>query len=445
MTQVREIPEGSGVNPWFELSKFKDFKFKSADSIKEYYDYVVVGAGFGGVSAAYRLSENEPNATIALIDALPVGYFSSGRNAGFISYAQYGKSLVGKNTFTIEDQNYLLRLNQIGIDRIEKLKKEKNIDFQWRKDGFYKAVKNPNRFADLDELHKFYDSLGVKHEVLDKNETAQRLGTDFYERSIYVNDAVLNNPSEAVRGLAANLPENVDVFEKLPVIDVKAGDKPKVTTANGKVINTKKVILTVSAFIKAFEFGKITNPVAAIHSFGALTRRLTDEEFAPYEKLKPWGLVGTHPASCTVRLTPDRRIFVRTDIAFATHLNIDPNRKNKAEKLLRRAFDRRFRNLKHVNFEYVYGGLISFTGNDRPLFGEVDKNILAAVTPDGSGVPKATFLGYYLADLAQDVKSEELEYIKKNYFPSYLPPEPFRTIGADILLGIKNIKAGIEL
>ena len=140
MTQVREIPEGSGVNPWFELSKFKDFKFKSADSIKEYYDYVVVGAGFGGVSAAYRLSENEPNATIALIDALPVGYFSSGRNAGFISYAQYGKSLVGKNTFTIEDQNYLLRLNQIGIDRIEKLKKEKNIDFQWRKDGLFRTA-----------------------------------------------------------------------------------------------------------------------------------------------------------------------------------------------------------------------------------------------------------------------------------------------------------------
>lgn len=413
MSKVIDFPEGSGVNPWYELSKNKNANFKDVKDIKDSYDYVVVGAGFGGVSAAFRLVENEPSATVALIDALPVGCFSSGRNAGFISYAQFAKPLVGRNSFTVEDQEYLLHLNKIGIDRIEKIRKEHNLDFEWRTDGFYKAVKNLNRVKDLDALDKFYDELKVKHEVLGKEETASRLGTDFYEKSVYVENGILNNPSEAIRGLALALPENVDVFENTPVIEVI--------------------------------IGKITDPVAAIHSFGAMTRELTDEEFEPFKDLKPWGLVGTHPASCTVRLTPHRRIFVRTDIAFATHLNIDPNRKNKAVTLLRRAFDRRFNSLKDVNFEYVYGGLISFTGNTRSLFGEVAKNIYAGVTPDGSGVPKATVLGNYLADLIQNVDSKELDYIKRTYFPSYLPPEPFRTIGADIALAYKNFQAGIEV
>lgn len=110
MSKVIDFPEGSGVNPWYELSKNKNAKFKDVKDIKDSYDYVVVGAGFGGVSAAFRLVENEPSATVALIDALPVGFFSSGRNAGFISYAQFAKPLVGRNTFTVEDQEYLLRL-----------------------------------------------------------------------------------------------------------------------------------------------------------------------------------------------------------------------------------------------------------------------------------------------------------------------------------------------
>lgn len=445
MSKVTDFPEGSGVNPWYELSKNKNASFKEIKDIKDCYDYVVVGAGFGGVSATFRLVENEPSATVALIDALPVGYFSSGRNAGFISYAQFAKPLVGRNTFTVEDQEFLLHLNKIGIDRIEKIRRENYLDFEWRTDGFYKAVKNLNRIKDLDALDKFYDELKVKHEVLGKEETAQRLGTDFYEKSVYVENGILNNPSEAIRGLALALPENVDVFENTPVIEVIDGNKPAVVISNGKVVKAKKIILTVNAFIKAFGLGKITDPVAAIHSFGAMTRELTDEEFEPFKDLKPWGLVGTHPASCTVRLTPSRRIFVRTDIAFATHLNINPNRKNKAVKLLRRAFERRFTALENVNFEYIYGGLISFTGNTRALFGEVAKNIYAGVTPDGSCVPKATVLGNYLADLIQRVDSKELDYITRSYFPSYLPPEPFRTIGADILLGIKNIQAGIEV
>jgi gamma-glutamylputrescine oxidase len=49
------------------------------------YDYVVVGAGFVGLSTAYWLSELAPEAKILVIDKSGLGAGASGRNAGFLT------------------------------------------------------------------------------------------------------------------------------------------------------------------------------------------------------------------------------------------------------------------------------------------------------------------------------------------------------------------------
>ena len=129
MYKTSSFPEGSGVNPWYELSAYKNHRFSDPSEIKNSYDYVVVGAGFGGVSAAFRLSENNPSAKIALIDALPVGYYSSGRNAGFVALAQVAKALIGFDHFTLDDQRWLLHLNRTVVSRIEKIKEQSKLEF----------------------------------------------------------------------------------------------------------------------------------------------------------------------------------------------------------------------------------------------------------------------------------------------------------------------------
>ncbi len=178
-----------------------------------------------------------------------------------------------------------------------------------------------------------------------------------------------------------------------------------------------------------------------------MTRVLNDEELRDFKNVKSWGVVATHPAGATVRFTSKKRIFVRTDIAYApaNGLNISEERFEKSKPLLRNAFEKRFPKLTHVPFEFEYGGLIAFTGNTVPLFGEVAQNVFAGTTSDGSGVTRASILGNYLADLIQGVESEELSYIKKKYHPGYLPPELIRTPGAQAALWWKNIKAGSEL
>ena len=95
MGKISVFPKDTGINPWFETAVNKNAKFSELSSLQDEYDYVIVGAGFGGVTAAYRLSHNDPSAKIAIFDALKVGTFSSGRNAGFLHISQITTSLVG--------------------------------------------------------------------------------------------------------------------------------------------------------------------------------------------------------------------------------------------------------------------------------------------------------------------------------------------------------------
>ncbi|HEX5063542.1 MAG TPA: FAD-dependent oxidoreductase, partial [Kofleriaceae bacterium] len=48
-------------------------------------DFVVLGGGFAGLMTAIRLREQNPTATVAVLEAERVGYGASGRNAGFLS------------------------------------------------------------------------------------------------------------------------------------------------------------------------------------------------------------------------------------------------------------------------------------------------------------------------------------------------------------------------
>ena len=51
---------------------------------ERHVDFLIIGAGFAGLTAARRISELEPTATVAVVDAFRLAEGPAGRNSGFM-------------------------------------------------------------------------------------------------------------------------------------------------------------------------------------------------------------------------------------------------------------------------------------------------------------------------------------------------------------------------
>lgn len=442
MTEVKHFPAPAGELGWFLTAKNRYHTFADLTDIQSDYDYIIVGAGFAGIMAASRLAENKPDAAIAVFDAVQVGMGDSGRNAGFMIDVPH--VTVGDPKADHDQHIWRLRLNKVVMDRMRQIKKKHSLDVDWAESGKYLGARESKNLPSLDNLARFLDGIGHESTMLDRDQTAKALGTDYYIRSLYTPGTVLINPAEVVRGIATTLPNNVSIFERTAILAVREGDIPSIQLLNGKTIRAKQIILTVSSFINHFGV-QGSGRMFGINSFGALTRELNAEELKVFRDIKPWGCTAAHAAGTTVRFTTTNRIFVRNGFTFSTHQRTSSHRVHYARKKLRLAFEARFPSLRHVNFEFVHGGMIPLSRNTQSLFGCVGRNIYAGSVGDGLGITRSSMLGHYLADLVCGEDSEELRYLSRHNNPSKCPPEPFLTVGATAKLAWEEIQAGGEV
>ena len=114
MRDVKRFPTTTGLS-WLEMSSFKEHLFKGHEKIGKEYDYVIVGGGYGGYGCASRLAELQPEARIAVFEAIKIGNGDSGKNAGFIIDVPHNFGDQGNSTF--EDNEMYYKLNTFIIGR----------------------------------------------------------------------------------------------------------------------------------------------------------------------------------------------------------------------------------------------------------------------------------------------------------------------------------------
>ncbi len=441
MKEVDRFPAKAGDLGWFETSTYKEHSFKDISELESDYDFVVVGGGFAGVNAAFRLAENRPEAKIALFDALQIGMGDSGRNAGFLIDVPHS---FGEPGISIDDHKWRTRLNKIVIERMRKIKGEHKLTCDWMDTGKYLAARENKFVKNLEGMAGVLDSIGEPYKMMGRDELSPLMGTEYYVKALYTYGTVLLNPADTIRALAAALPDNVGVFEETPVLQVQEGSPVVVRLVNGKSVRAGQVLLLASVFVDCFGIAK-KGRMTPVNSFGAFTRELAADELKGFAGATPWGCTSGHAAGTTVRFTSTNRIFVRNGFTFSTQLCTSPQRIHAARKKLRKAFEARFPKLRHVNFEYVYGGMIPMTLNGESLFTGVARNVYAASVGDGCGLTRSSMLGMYLADMVCNVDSEELRYLTKTSKPRWCPPEPFKTAGATVRLVFEEIQAKGEV
>lgn len=394
--------------------------------------YAVIGAGFTGVAAARRLAELDPGADVVILEATTIGEGASARNSGFIS----PRDIPGGTTPSdIDSTNAVNRYGIEGFDDLVALSKQYGFDFGLEKSGRIKAAATGHGSLAVDELTGIVETLKLPHMKLDRAALRERIGTAYYDHGIFTEEGHLIQPAALIRGLADNLPSAVHLYENTPLVELRRHGKWKLFTPDA-TITADTVVMAVNAAVKAF--GYLRDRLVTIYTYAAISKPVPPSEVSQLGSMEPWGLLPSHRLGTTVRRVGHDRIMVRSLYAYERGVS-----EAKAERELRQRFHRRYPDLAHVDLEYVWGGTTALTMNGAPHWGRIDEGLFASAGCNGAGVVKGTVLGKRLAEM---IAGRPVEAGVKRVYgtANWIAPEPFRTIGFNIVSTLERRKAGLE-
>jgi len=399
-------------------------------------DWLVIGAGFAGLSAARRLAENRPGERIVLVDAHEVGEGASGRNSGFAIDLPHN---VGGEFGELSGSQRYMRLSRAAIASLEEIVTKRGIACNWRRVGKYHACSALlGRRKVLDPFAKELDALGEPYRWVEGAALARELGTAYFHSALHTPGCVLVNPAALVRGLAASMPPNVTLHERTRITALEDGATVKATTPDGN-ITAKGAILAVNGWARSF--GVFKGRIVTLAGYGSLSRPLTEDEHQSIGAVQDWGLTPANAfTGVTMRYTPDRRILVRHHFAYAPQFTRPADEPARVRAGHERILHERFPTLKSVNIEHSWRGFLCFSRNSAPGFGRVGSNLFAAVCQNGVGVTKGTIGGLLAADLATGCDNPLIADMESLGTPNALPPGPFLDLSVRARLALENIR-----
>ena len=404
-------------------------------------NWLIVGAGFTGLSAARKLAEIFPKEKIIIVDAQLAGEGASGRNSGYL----VDTTLNDGFTSNKELDNYKKKsdIYKLGIDVIKKFIKEYQVDCDWNECGKYFASSKQEDRKILDNFSDKLSKLGCEHHLLSNKDLTKRLGTNFYNIALYTKGGILLHPGKLVRAMIDTLPENVELYENSLLLNWnKINGRINCNFKNG-TIKTNKIIFATNGFLKSLGVKKNYNfPITLTAS---MTRPLTNEEFKSIGEPKEWGVLPVRPMGATIRMTKDRRILIRNTAEVHNPFKMSQSDLKKRSIKQKIGIKKRFPQLPDDIIDSTWSGIVSRTRNSSQIFEKIDRNIFVAGGFNGSGIGVGTLFGEQIAIKASGENSDEIRIIESRNKPTWLPPDPFLNIGVKLRLIYERIRARSEI
>lgn len=394
-------------------------------------DWLIIGGGITGLSAAHSLAQLYPQQRIVLLDRQRAAQGASARNSGFVvSHELPGvNELVGQR-----DHATYLTNSRIGMAAAAEVRKriaELNIDCEFNDAGYHFAVHQSNRLEHTEERLATLRAAGAKPTLLEGNDLHRALGSGFYQRAILCGGGnALLQPARYVKGLLEGLPASVDVFENTAVTGLEriAGKGWRALSDHGQV-EARQVLVCVGAFLP--RVGLKRSDTFPLELSASITRPLTGERWASLLHEPGWGVLSTLPGGATVRLLPGRRLLIRNTVEFR-HRDLQGASLAARQREHLLGLQKRFAGIAADDLQYTWTGHLSGTRSGEPYFARVDDGLHAVAGCNGSGVARGTLWGRLLVEQAVGGDSALLRDVQTLAVPGRLPPSPFFDIGAAV-------------
>ena len=404
-------------------------------------EWLIIGAGYTGLSAARKLGELYSNQKILIVDAQLAGEGASSRNSGYL----VDSTLNDGFTSNKELENYKKKADiyKLGIEAVKKFIKEYQVDCEWNECGKYFASSKIEDKKILENFSKTLSKLDFKHSLMFNNDLTKRLGTSFYEVALYTKGGILLHPGKLVRAMIDTLPKNVDLFENSFLQNWKKVNDIILCNFQNGSIRTKKIIFATNGFLRSL--GIKTNYNFPLTLTASMTRPLTKKEYENIGEPNEWGVLPIKPMGATIRLTKNKRILIRNTAEVRNPFKmskLDLNKRSIKQKI---GIKKRFPQLPDDIIQSTWSGIVSRSRNSSQIFEKIDNNIFVAGCYNGSGIGVGTLFGEQIAIKASNEETKEIKTIESRNRPTWLPPQPFLDLGVKARVLYERLRAKSEI
>jgi glycine/D-amino acid oxidase-like deaminating enzyme len=377
---------------WLDTSE--PFRSATAGPVEGSCDVAVIGGGLTGCSAALALAKK--GARVVLLEAETIGHAASGRNGGMCNngFAQdYGtmSAKLGK-----EVANKLYRAFDAGVDMVERLVMEEQIDCSFARTGKIKLAAKPEHY---DKLARSQELLAANvdpdTEMVSRADLAGEVGSDRFHGGLIFRKGGGMHVGRFVRGLAeAAARRGVEMHERTPMTGLRPvpGGGHHIDTPKGRLHAAQ--VLLASGTSHTGPLGWIRRRIVPVGAFIIVTEPLRKETLGrllPRRRMA----VDTKNLVNYFRTTPDNRLLFGGRARFAVS---NPNSDAKSGAILQAALHEVFPSLRQVRIDYCWGGMVDMTRDRLPRAGERN-GIFYSMGYSGHGTQMSTLMGTIMAEV----------------------------------------------
>lgn len=400
-------------------------------------DLLVIGGGFCGLWAAIQAREQDPERDVVLIEAKSVANGASGRPAAIMSTSvMHGID----NTERIfpNDVAELERLGRENMDGFQATVERHAIDCDIEWGGEMKVSIGDDGLDTVEEDYQLYLKYGHDAIKLDQAGVQAEIKSPIFHGGTWSRKrSGTVHPGKLVRGLKqAAVKLGVKLYENTPHLsNHKIGDGITVQTPQA-TIKAQKVLLATNAWAAGHRH--ISRRVAAIRDRIIVTEPLSEAQMEKVGWHHRQGIYDTRTQLNYMRLTADNRILFGGRLDYFYGNDTDPALDKTPQPFIRlvQSFYRTFPQLAaEIKFSHAWSGPIGLTTRMAVHYQKYhDGDMVFAGGYSGFGVTASRFgarVGLAILDQT-DIAETKMQFART--VPDYIPPEPFRWIGAKITM-----------
>jgi glycine/D-amino acid oxidase-like deaminating enzyme len=210
-------------------------------------DLLIIGGGFTGCSAALEAANS--GASVALVEANTIGHGGSGRNVGLVNAGLWLPPNDIINAMGKEAGMHLISILSKAPDEVFSLIEKYTIDCSATRNGTLHLAHAPSGLRDLQNRYSQGKSFAAPLELLDKQTTAERTGSNYFHGALFDPRAGTIQPLAYCRGLAkAANKAGAKVYEFSKVTQPRHNGECWLAEANGKIIKAGAVLQATNAY-----------------------------------------------------------------------------------------------------------------------------------------------------------------------------------------------------